>query len=975
MPWELAHIETWASSPRRQRSAAAAEPLPAPTLERALETSEEIAGLAGAEPARALKVAQAFVEMAKSTGERPVLAVARRCRGHVERRLGRFRDALRDYGAARRDLAAMGYGVEAARTDIGTVVALGHMGRPTDARRMANRARAILLRAGEEGRAARLDVNLALISEKFGKPRDALLAYRRAERVFERLGAKVDLAQTHFNRANALVAMDRYDEALAQYRSSAEVWRERGATATLCRCQLAIGSILFKLGRLDEAISHLEGAHDAASSLDDPELEATAALDLARAEILLDRHDSVEERLGKAIKGFEKMAMPAERAEALGLRGTLRLRRGRAEEALSDWTTARRTYHGITHRSGTAWADFWRASLLVRLGRGAESRAILRRALATLRSAGSAAWEAEARLLLAEQEVGRRPREAARELTRVGRLAGTLGDPWIAYRLSLARARVALRIGHAKDARRELIVAYRAARRLQSVLPLETLQAHWSERRGELHDLAIDRGVVPDSGAGRAGARWLLEWSERARALRGSGPHGDRPHAPGGAGFASARDGAAFASAREELHWLDARERVRRFAGDGGAGGGGPREAARTAARGRRELGQWRRRRAETIARLDRWTRRLEIQEAARGRGWLYAEPNPSEIQRALAPDEALVEFWTRDSALVTLVVTRSAIHATTATAGVGEASEATHRLRHLWNRHRLGAQFSGRHDESLAATASHLLGTLKESVLDPALAHIPAGTRRLVVSPHGWLRSVPFHALAVAASASGVLGDAYDVRYTLSGQWLADHPPQGRATSGPALIAGHSSPDAPDAEAEARAIANLYTGATLLTGDAATPAALRAHWSDAPTIHVAAHGATQTADPRLSGIPLAGGTWTVHEIRAVDTRADLVVLSSCQSGETVLWGGDHHVGLLPALFESGARAAVVSLWPADDATTRILMTSFHHGLASGRPVGEALLAAQHVVRAVKPSPYYWAPFVLYGAESRGEMP
>ena len=336
--WNLARIQAWEAMPRAERGNGAA--LEAPTLAETLAMSDEIVGLSRSEPARALRLAQCFVELARATSDRATFAVARRCRGHMFRRLGQFREALRDYDSARVEFERLGMKLEAARTAIGTVDALGHMGRDEEARTLATKARSVFARAGEAGRAARLDVNLGLLSERSGKPREALTAYRRAEAIFQRQDAVIDLALTRFNHANALVSLDRYHEALALYRSSAEVSRSRGVTTTLCRCQLAIGSVLFRLGRLDEAMGLLEETSEMAGSLGSPELTATAALDLARAELLMERLDSVGVRLDSAIRGFESLAMHADQAESLGLRGSLRLKLGQAEEALTDWRRA-----------------------------------------------------------------------------------------------------------------------------------------------------------------------------------------------------------------------------------------------------------------------------------------------------------------------------------------------------------------------------------------------------------------------------------------------------------------------------------------------------------------------------------------------------------------------------------------------------------------------------------------------------------
>ncbi len=962
--WNLARIEAWDATPRAERAGGDA---PAPlSFEEALAASEEIAALSRGEPTKALHLARSLVELARATDDRATLAVARRCRGHMFRRLGRYREALRDYDSARAGFDRSRMKLEAARTAIGTVDALGHMGRDVEAHRLAARARQVFARAGEAGRAARLDVNLGLISERSGKPQDALKVYRRAEAIFERQNATMDLALTRFNHANALVSLDRYQEALDLYRSSAEVWRSRAATTTFGRCQLAIGSVLFRLGRLDEAMELLEEASELAATLDDPELGATAALDQARAELLMERFEPAGPRLDAAIRGFEALAMQADRAESFGLRGSLRLRTGRSEEALDDWRRAGEIYRGIGHEGGKAWADFWRAETLARLGRGAESRALLRAALRTLRRLGSAIGEAEARLLLAEQELEARPRESSRQLGLVARRTRTLRDPWIGYRLSMARALLAKRLRDPRKAREELERAYGAARRLQSLLPFEALQAEWLGRRNELFDLALDPSVAAAPG-------WMLRWSERARAPRVSLP-----------GLAGAwrrfgpkendSDASAFQSAREELHWLDASERARRLAS--------PAKGNDATVIPSRDLAVWRRKRAHALARLERHGKRLELRAARQGGLRPYVEPDPTAIQRSLAAGEALLEFFVRDGEILTLVVSRDAIEVESSSRHFQETREAAIRLRQLWDRYRLGPGFTRRHEETLTSTAALLLARLRETLLDPVRSRFPSGTGRLIVSPHSWLRSAPFHIIA---------DEEEQVRYTLSGQSLigggrdeagvgsragrgASADSRATARTGlPALIVGVASPDAPRAEVEARSVAREYPGNALLLGDDATPDAVRARWSDARLIHIAAHGGVQAADPRLSGLPLAGGTWSVHDMRAVETRADLVVLSSCQSGETVLWGSDHQVGLLPALFERGARAAIVSLWPADDETTGILMAAFHHELSSGWSFGEALQSARRVVRGVKPAPYYWAPFVLYGAERRRE--
>ena len=942
-PWTLDRLVTLTDAPREQRTTTSP-----PSFDEVLAVSEEIATFSRGEPSRAFRLSQTLVEVARS-GTPASLAAARRCRGHVFRRLGRNREAIRDYTRALESFERLKMKLEAARTVIGIVGASGYLGRPQEAARLAARYRPVFVKHGEHARVARLDVNVGFLSEQAGRPREALRAYRRAASIFERQGAQADLALVRFNQANALVSLDRYEEGLSLYRSSAETWRSLGAIATVCRCQLAMGTVLLRLGRLDEALRLLEETSEQARTLGDPVVTATAALDLARAELLMGRLGEVLSRLDAAISGFQDLAIHPDLAESWCLRGELHGRLGRWEEAAVDWKRASDLYRGIRHTRGAAWADFSRANALRHMGRGDDSRRLLSGSLRGLQRHGPVLLEMEARLLLADQDVVARPSQARRHLVAVSSRLRFMHDPWTEYGYWIVRARLERRIRSRRNAQLALDRAYRILRDLRSRAPFESLQAEWVGRRDELFRMALE----PESRAagqpiGGAEARRMFRWSERARAPRS-------PFVWVGTSPVSQYDGGstleAFERAREDLHWLDTQERSRRIAPVEHAGAG------------MKRLTAWRRKRGRAMARVERYARRLELQ-ASRQHAHLHQDPDPTAIQAALAADECLVEFFAGDRAVLTFVVTREGIESLPPV-DVEEIRQTVLRLRQVWDRYRLGSSFVRRHEASLASTTTSLLESVRSSLLDPVLDTLAADVRGLVVSPHAWLRGIPFHAM---------VDEPWKVRYALSGQSLVSEAASSQDRPADVLIVGVASNDAPEAEREAVAVARMYPGSTLLLGRDATRQAVREHWALADVIHVAAHGSIQIEDPRLSGIHLSDGTWTVHDLRATTTKARLAVLSSCRSGDTVLWGADHQVGLLPALFEQGSRTAVLSLWPADDESTKILMSVFHHEVARRRPVGDALRAARRVIREVKPAPYYWAPFVQYGAELRGGL-
>ncbi len=93
----------------------------------------------------------------------------------------------------------------------------------------------------------------------------------------------------------------------------------------------------------------------------------------------------------------------------------------------------------------------------------------------------------------------------------------------------------------------------------------------------------------------------------------------------------------------------------------------------------------------------------------------------------------------------------------------------------------------------------------------------------------------------------------------------------------------------------------------------------------------------------------------------------ELLVLSACQTAE-----GDDltPLGLAGIALQSGARGAIGSLWPVDDAATQVLMRRFYENLRDpGASKGQALRAAQLTLLQAPAwrHPYYWAPFILVG--------
>ena len=180
--------------------------------------------------------------------------------------------------------------------------------------------------------------------------------------------------------------------------------------------------------------------------------------------------------------------------------------------------------------------------------------------------------------------------------------------------------------------------------------------------------------------------------------------------------------------------------------------------------------------------------------------------------------------------------------------------------------------------------------------------------------------------------------------------------------------------------------IGKYFPDKLLFTGSDANEAKLK-HLSTSMDLlnynylHFATNGLAEPDLPELSAIVLAqndkddsqeDGYLTVSEISELNLKADLVVLSACETGVGKVYTGDGIVGLNQAFMIAGANGLVVSLWPVDDKSTSIFMNRFYYNISRDMPYHTAISETKRafidgIYGKVYKDPYYWAPFVYYG--------
>jgi CHAT domain-containing protein len=189
-----------------------------------------------------------------------------------------------------------------------------------------------------------------------------------------------------------------------------------------------------------------------------------------------------------------------------------------------------------------------------------------------------------------------------------------------------------------------------------------------------------------------------------------------------------------------------------------------------------------------------------------------------------------------------------------------------------------------------------------------------------------------------------------------------------------------------PEAEQEVKALGRLYGAhSKVYIGAEASEDRLKAEATQARVLHFATHGILNNASPMYSHLVLSqvaqgdtneDGLLEAWELMEMDLRADLVVLSACETARGRFGAGEGVIGLTWALFVAGVPSTVVSQWKVESTSARDLMLGFHRrlmassaGINAKATKAEALRqAALKLMKNPQTShPFYWAGFVLIG--------
>jgi len=142
--------------------------------------------------------------------------------------------------------------------------------------------------------------------------------------------------------------------------------------------------------------------------------------------------------------------------------------------------------------------------------------------------------------------------------------------------------------------------------------------------------------------------------------------------------------------------------------------------------------------------------------------------------------------------------------------------------------------------------------------------------------------------------------------------------------------------------------------------------------------LHLAMHAIIDNENPDYSGLAFStkndkteDGFLHIYELYNLDIRAELAVLSACNTGSGKIQKGEGVMSLARAFFYAGCPSVVLSLWAVDDNASAVIMKNFYKYLKKGLPKNKALQQAKldfiQQAKCNHAHPYYWAPFIQAG--------
>lgn len=901
---------------------------------------------------RCLEICQCMDDLATLTGDPRHAALGLLARANAYSiGLARYQEGVELYDQAAVNYEAQGLLVEQARSKIGKIYALMNLGRYDEAFRDGLWARDVMRENGEMFLEAKLSVNLAILHGRLGQDIEALAMFDQAQEVYAQLGPEVESLRlrVELNRAVVLRNLGRFQESTRASQHAIDKHFHLGQKVAAARSQQNLAVTYFVMGRFNESLALLEEARRMFEQ--DGRTRDTMLAELFISDCLLQLRRFVEvlEKCRQVRKLFDGLGAQYEVAHAMLNEACAFTGLDRFEDAIQSLAEAQQIFEEEGNQVAVAGTELQTATILLLQGEPAQTLTKAQECAQIYRDHQLPIWDARANLVAARAALALEQIELAENKARA---ALTTGDkhhlPDLTYQayhicglLNIQRGKpqkglqaFELAIQDVEQLCGQLMIEFRAdfvadkeqvyedavMLCLDSEQPVEGLNfAERAKSRALLDLLAhrLDLSLTARSQSDQQIVDELVQLQTQRNQLLRRQESSDRFEWRGQVD--SSQDDLAFAN----IDVLSLEKQI---------------------------TGLW---------------HKLLIRNADYAREAALYQVRTEPIQPYLNAKMILLEYYIAHDKLIAFLVTKETVQAIQLPSDTAQIQKL---LQVFWLNLNTVPSSDPQRFRNLIQNVQGILKKLHGLLIAPLNDQMNAYPQVILV-PHGLLHYLPFQALY---NGENYLLEQHELSY-LPGASMLRYCQDAKNASKSLLAIGNSyGGRLPFAVQEARTIAQHWDGHTLLEQQASLRE-LHQTAAQYQIIHLATHGDFRPDNPLFSGLALADGWLTTLDIFNLRLNASLVTLSACQTGRSVVGGGDELQGLMRAFLAAGAASLVSTLWAVEDQSTADLMKTFYDELATGTAKGAALRNAQLALLAGESTPekfrhpYYWAPFMLVG--------
>ncbi len=913
---------------------------------------------------RAIELADAALAIAGQIQDAESLGLANRAKANALCFRGKFQPAIELFQTAIRQFELAGATEELARTLASSIQPLAKLGEYEEALEAAGRAREIFRETEDRWRLARLEINVANIHQRQSRFGEALASYQLAYEQLQSYKDQEAMAAVLHNMAVCLIIRNDFQRALETYHRARKVSEKHNMPLLVAQADYNIAYLYFLRGDYQRAIEGLRAARERCQKNGDE--YHFGLCDLDESEIYLELNLSTEAAslAQRAQKRFQKLGTAFEAGRSLVNFAIARHQQSESAAALALFREAQEIFAREGNPAWQALIELYRAMVLWETGQAEVAAEACHAALSFFEGAGLYRRAVLCHLLLARIAQGNGAHQSAEvvedaEEVDLGcdaqehidaalRMLGTIEAPLLGYHAHLIAGDLHRTRGNLRQSHRSYLLARRNLEALRGRLQGEELKIAFMKNKVEVYEklvqIYLPQICPPEKRRRHAAAEKAFAYMEQAKSRSLVELIFGRANPL--TCLVPKQASERLTSLHQELNWHYRRLEIEQTRPEGIA--------------------------VEQIQNLQTQARALEDEllqairelpgggDAAAGResrGMHMLE----EIRATLGEDRSLVEYFQVGSRLIAAVVKGRDLEIIQ----LGEAGEAASAMRMLefqlskFSVRGIAQKESGK---SLLAATESRLGELYRLLMAPLMGKLRG--RHLVVVPHGVLHYLPFHALW---DGEKYLIDRFTISYAPSASVYAIcHRKQAQGT-GSSLLLGVHDKRAPWIRREIHAVAEVLPDPQIRLGPDATAQVLRTEGASSRFIHIATHGVFRRDNPMFSSVRLADSYLNIYDLYQLQLPAELLTLSGCGTGLSVVAAGDELLGLIRGLLSAGAQSLLLSLWDVHDRTTAQFMAAFYSKLQKHGDKGEALREAMLELREIRPHPYYWAPFVLVG--------